>query len=966
MFLFEALIGGRAAPSEPRNLAEQGRFENVLDRVLCRALLVKQDDHGEGDQWSATHFEELIDNEVERRRNGALGAAVWTFLQLEDICRASQVNKLWLAAWSDRFLRKTTLREAGAGEQHRFRYWWHVLRIDHTRAETLTRHGSQLASERFFHACVAHKHADTSGSAEANPGEALPLTQRALRQTVDFVCRPNKAALSKQGVEGEIKRDVGRTFPHDVLFATVRSGEEHEVVSPGQNMLANVLKASSICHADVGYCQGMNFVVGALLRMRLAPMLGYYRHLHDTRKAEHQAAPAPPPGSPPPASAQTSKPKSPSSSASDPAAAAVCRSTAAPLAFSALDPEQTGKLEAKAEEDVFWLLGAIIGQQTPSSLVMRNLWQAGVPQLKLRIFQFDRLLRAKLPKVHAHFAAISLAPDVLVSQWFLTLFAYSLPHDTLVRCWDIVFTDGWKMLFRAGLARLSAVSSELLQLDLEGTAKMLKRCRQLPSAGFSTREFLRLALSFKVTRGHLRELEQEFGVQLLRERLSGEQEWLMRYGETNMALDEHVLQALRHEITSLDQVAGSDAVVYQRKIEHCEQLLSSARTAVSTTSTALLEAGTDLATLLNEKQRLKAQVEERLIRSRGLNEMFGSAHQEHHGDPAGPAEPASAAQLTPVVQAVNMSLTVPGKSSMSTPTDMSDDAYRNFFGSWSSDHEVRLSHVPLPHGSFEDAPPQTNAKASKPTTPSKHSEQLQRFDSLRQKHQQYSVIHGRSAPPRAEVEAGVGTPTTLAEPPTQSQQLQRLDSLRKTHQQYSVIRELSAPPKPAASVSNGIVPRSPSSPTQTELSEDEVTVEDSDSLTTSSSDEGSEKVSEVTVQDSEEEEEEEEQSKTAPSRGGGLLSMCFERSVWGRLDPLATDLVSFQHKALRIEQQIQRCKAVYATALQQHAAARIEFEEAEEGKRSLTTQLLSLLAKAEGEKHKRLVQVSSRTLSSTF
>lgn len=47
--------------------------------------------------------------------------------------------------------------------------------------------------------------------------------------------------------------------------------------------------------------------------------------------------------------------------------------------------------------------------------------------------------------------------QVLVSQWFLTLFSYSLRPPTLLRVLDLTFTDGWKAMFRFGLARLRSV-----------------------------------------------------------------------------------------------------------------------------------------------------------------------------------------------------------------------------------------------------------------------------------------------------------------------------------------------------------------------------------------------------------------------------------------------------------------------------------------------------------------------------
>ena len=66
--------------------------------------------------------------------------------------------------------------------------------------------------------------------------------------------------------EGEIHRDIARTFPLEPLF--------RESAGVGQNLLANVLKACLAFHDDVGYCQGMNYVAATFLfalRRKLLP-----------------------------------------------------------------------------------------------------------------------------------------------------------------------------------------------------------------------------------------------------------------------------------------------------------------------------------------------------------------------------------------------------------------------------------------------------------------------------------------------------------------------------------------------------------------------------------------------------------------------------------------------------------------------------------------------------------------------
>lgn len=55
------------------------------------------------------------------------------------------------------------------------------------------------------------------------------------------------------------------------------------------------------------------------------------------------------------------------------------------------------------------------GNSKSNGLEMRSLWRCGVAStVKLRAYQFDRFLKWHLPKLHAHFDAIGLAPEILV------------------------------------------------------------------------------------------------------------------------------------------------------------------------------------------------------------------------------------------------------------------------------------------------------------------------------------------------------------------------------------------------------------------------------------------------------------------------------------------------------------------------------------------------------------------------
>eukprot|EP01066_Platyproteum_vivax_P008244 Platyproteum_vivax@DN3417_c0_g1_i1.p1 len=67
-------------------------------------------------------------------------------------------------------------------------------------------------------------------------------------------------------MDSDIQRDIGRTFPDHPNFQQTKS--------KGQQSLHRVLRAVGHRLSDVGYCQGMNFVAGTLLRV-LSEELAY-------------------------------------------------------------------------------------------------------------------------------------------------------------------------------------------------------------------------------------------------------------------------------------------------------------------------------------------------------------------------------------------------------------------------------------------------------------------------------------------------------------------------------------------------------------------------------------------------------------------------------------------------------------------------------------------------------------------
>lgn len=60
----------------------------------------------------------------------------------------------------------------------------------------------------------------------------------------------------------------------------------------------------------------------------------------------------------------------------------------------------------------------------------------------------------QMPQLAAHMEEEGVLPTMYCSQWFLTLFAYTLPIDHLLRVWDVFLLEGPKILFRSAVLML--------------------------------------------------------------------------------------------------------------------------------------------------------------------------------------------------------------------------------------------------------------------------------------------------------------------------------------------------------------------------------------------------------------------------------------------------------------------------------------------------------------------------------
>jgi hypothetical protein len=266
------------------------------------------------------------------------------------------------------------------------------------------------------------------------------------------------------------------------------------------------------------------------------------------------------------------------------------------------------------ETKAFFLMCGVL-----QSCSMQELWRKGLPRVQLRVFQFDSLMQRYLPRLHGHLRTIELTLDFFVSQWFLTLYAYSLPIDAILPVWDSFFEHGWAALFQAGLAVMSLIQEELLKLDMEEASMFMRKTKDAASMaqllGKDGNELIKIANTFKVTNEELTQLHSQYFVTVIRSYLSGGDQWRdIAPGPMQVKLrqDEHPhtqqLAKIRSELDSMFGVANDDVAVMRRKINEVNVTLNKAVTAYDKTAPAYFEAKMLLEELQETKELWQQQL----------------------------------------------------------------------------------------------------------------------------------------------------------------------------------------------------------------------------------------------------------------------------------------------------------------------------------------------------------------------
>ncbi|XP_063708532.1 growth hormone-regulated TBC protein 1-A [Culicoides brevitarsis] len=142
-------------------------------------------------------------------------------------------------------------------------------------------------------------------------------------------------------------------------------------------------------------------------------------------------------------------------------------------------------LVTKNEEHSFWLLKEVVENIVPSYHTK------SMYGLITDVEVLAQLIRQRSPEIHKHIKQVGLPWEVILTKWFICIFAEVLPVETVLRIWDCIFAEGFKILFRVSVTIILRNRSEILKThDMSELLNVFRRAIKGPQV-LDTHQFLK-------------------------------------------------------------------------------------------------------------------------------------------------------------------------------------------------------------------------------------------------------------------------------------------------------------------------------------------------------------------------------------------------------------------------------------------------------------------------------------------
>ncbi|XP_070491954.1 growth hormone-regulated TBC protein 1-A [Chironomus tepperi] len=154
------------------------------------------------------------------------------------------------------------------------------------------------------------------------------------------------------------------------------------------------------------------------------------------------------------------------------------------------------------EEATFWLLKHLVENVSPEyhTKTMKG--------LKRDIEVVTELIKIRLPTVNEKMNELGLPWIVIMTKWFICLFAEVLPIETSLRVWDAIFSEGYKIIFRTSLAIVLILKDDIMKVeDINELAELFRNISK-DVRFINSHEFMKFMFSLKLKRREIQVLRR--------------------------------------------------------------------------------------------------------------------------------------------------------------------------------------------------------------------------------------------------------------------------------------------------------------------------------------------------------------------------------------------------------------------------------------------------------------------------
>jgi hypothetical protein len=131
-----------------------------------------------------------------------------------------------------------------------------------------------------------------------------------------------------------------------------------------------------------------------------------------------------------------------------------------------------------SEEVSFWMLHSLLRGGGHAKLNLAGMYMPGFPLLAQYFYILKHFITTTCPKLAKRMRANNVTGPLYASKWFITLFAYDMPFETVLRLWDVAMHEGMKVVLQFALLLIKMNEKELLKADFQGMVTILRNVHQ--------------------------------------------------------------------------------------------------------------------------------------------------------------------------------------------------------------------------------------------------------------------------------------------------------------------------------------------------------------------------------------------------------------------------------------------------------------------------------------------------------